>query len=112
MFGVIQYTLIALFGYFFPKIGLVMMIIISIFCILMFYLYRVYNDEFSHTTIEQIEDVSVRTTPTSVIMNILCFGLPYYYGLCAGNFGHTHTNQFLMALELILLGIEFTIKPK
>ena len=89
-----------------------MMIIISLFCILMFYLYKVYNDEFSHTTIGQIEDVSVMTTPYSVITNILCFGLPYYYGLCAGNFEHTQANQFLMALELILLGIEFTIKPK
>ena len=108
----INYAAIALFGYFIPKVGLSIIIILTCCWITAFSFYKSYYSYFTTQTIEYIEEASEFITVASVMIMIVVFGMFYYSGLCDGNFEHTIANQWFIAIAAILLGIEFTVKPK
>ncbi len=112
MFDLIKYFIIALFGYFLPKTGLTLTILITAFWICSFYLYREHQHKFTKNSLMYIEESSIATTTFSVIFTIMSFGIPYHAGLIDGNFDHTVVTQWMMAIAIVLLGIEYTIKPK
>lgn len=112
MFEIIKYAAIALFGYFLPKVGLSIIIILTCCWITAFSFYKSYYSYFTTQTIEYIEKSSEVITAASVIISIVVFGMFYYSGLCAGNLEHTIANQWFIAIAAILLGIEFTVTPK
>lgn len=111
MFDLLLIGLLYAGAYYIPKITLLCLILGYV---TLFFVYYCYNNNptiLQDDTIAIIKQDSHKSYFTNVIVTMMSFGFAYYSSLLAGNFEHTVTQQYMMAIASILLGMVYTIRP-